>query len=764
MTANDEVEAGLIAELEVELDANEVIVLTKQQRADIAKTANECELKLKEVKGLVQDTLWTNFVYAELSTALQAAETECERAAAMRPDGNQEAYDFILGHLKQLAKSAKEVHGHWKRWVPPDEQEELQDRLKGLELYIPKLISRKADFIRLKVKEDTEEQVMIYLPMTMPTPAIKLKPMALPKFGWKKEWEGLQKQGEPTGSKEVKKFQLLDSLDNKITRDLRLNTYTAGDIFRVLENRYGHQTAIAIEIVEELQKIPPVRNHQPWKIVELIQAVEKALHDLSDLGNTGAIKNPVVAKSVESKLPGSLKKESLVYAADKGNTVTPENRFDSLLDFLKKQENIYEQLEQLRGDEPSRRETKTESRHTRTKSDHIGCVVCGDGKHKKKLYFCKPFRGLKPAKKKIAVRKLGACKMCLEVHDDSSYCNPAYLCKNQDCKDERVPEHHYYLCPNAQMKKNEVGQKKGRFDPERDKGQRRYTEEQEELFNKLSPELAKQCRDVFSNTASRALDTVKDQPGLLEGSGLHELPVIMMLIEVTANAGQKIGTLIDLASDTNYITHKAAKRLHLRSEEITVFASRLKRYFELHSQIQVERWYHFLDSQTVLGAIQRESYGYQTFFANRIGEIQSSTKVQDWWWLPGTLNIADVITRGTNPQNLKEDSEWQNGPKFLSLPEDQWPIKSAKELAATAKDSINKLQKTAFVAALTRAKAKELELNQNQNQVQTERRRPPAGSVIQNVVDIKHFSHLSRLIKTVAWIWRAAKRLEKIQP
>lgn len=59
-----------------------------------------------------------------------------------------------------------------------------------------------------------------------------------------------------------------------------------------------------------------------------------------------------------------------------------------------------------------------------------------------------------------------------------------------------------------------------------------------------------------------------------------------------------------------------------------VFASRLKKYFELHSQIQVKSWYHFVDSQTVLGAIQRESYGYQTFFANRIGESQSS-RIQD---------------------------------------------------------------------------------------------------------------------------------------
>jgi len=47
----------------------------------------------------------------------------------------------------------------------------------------------------------------------------------------------------------------------------------------------------------------------PGKIVELVQAVEKAPQDLNDLGETSAIKNPLVTNSIESKLPESLKKE-----------------------------------------------------------------------------------------------------------------------------------------------------------------------------------------------------------------------------------------------------------------------------------------------------------------------------------------------------------------------------------------------------------------------------------------------------------------------
>lgn len=59
----------------------------------------------------------------------------------------------------------------------------------------------------------------------------------------------------------------------------------------------------------------------------------------------------------------------------------------------------------------------------------------------------------------------------------------------------------------------------------------------------------------------------------------------------------------------------------------------------------------------------------------------------------------------------------------MSLPVEEWPITSAKELAATARESINRLQKKSFVAALTRAKAKKQKLKQNPSQVQMKQRR-----------------------------------------
>jgi len=97
----------------------------------------------------------------------------------------------------------------------------------------------------------------------------------------------------------------------------------------------------------------------------------------------------------------------------------------------------------------------------------------------------------------------------------------------------------------------------------------KLTEKQKE-FASLSPEMAVNFKKAFTNITGKTNCIKKNQPPVTASSAVEELPVILMVLEVTANAGQKIGTLIDLASDTNYITHRAARRLNLQSESITL--------------------------------------------------------------------------------------------------------------------------------------------------------------------------------------------------
>lgn len=161
--------------------------------------------------------------------------------------------------------------------------------------------------------------------------------------------------------------------------------------------------------------------------------------------------------------------------------------------FLKKQEAIYEQLEHLKEEEP-KRDTRPQPRHARTRATKssdapAGYVVCGDVKHKRKLYFCKQFRALRPVEKSAAVKKLGACERCLEVHDSQAFCKPTYLCKHPECKDGRRPDHHYYLCSNAAARTSAALRRSD--DPKA--GRKGYTVDQEHFISKLPAELAIQC-------------------------------------------------------------------------------------------------------------------------------------------------------------------------------------------------------------------------------------------------------------------------------
>ena len=108
-----------------------------------------------------------------------------------------------------------------------------------------------------------------------------------------------------------------------------------------------------------------------------------------------------------------------------------------------------------------------------------------------------------------------------------------------------------------------------------------------------------------------------------------------------------------------------------------VLSKRLRATIENDLNMGFEKSVHIIDSEIVQAMIRKESYGFNTFAANRIGEIQELTSAEEWMWIAGKpwLNIADITTRGASPLDLAEDSMWQQGPAFLALPEEEWPVK-----------------------------------------------------------------------------------------
>ena len=106
-----------------------------------------------------------------------------------------------------------------------------------------------------------------------------------------------------------------------------------------------------------------------------------------------------------------------------------------------------------------------------------------------------------------------------------------------------------------------------------------------------------------------------------------------------------------------------------------VLSARLRVTIEKELEMRFERVVHLTDSEIVHAMIHRQSYGYNTFAANRVGEIHQSTKAEEWAWVAGKSNIADIITRGCLPRDLDAGTEWQVGPSFLSEEYSMWPVK-----------------------------------------------------------------------------------------
>ena len=108
-----------------------------------------------------------------------------------------------------------------------------------------------------------------------------------------------------------------------------------------------------------------------------------------------------------------------------------------------------------------------------------------------------------------------------------------------------------------------------------------------------------------------------------------------------------------------------------------VLGKRLAQCIQNETRYRIEKRYFIVDSEVVRSMIKKQSYGFNTFVAVRIGEIQEFTDPSEWFWVESKLNVADWITRGKEIHEINEGSIWQEGPTFLREDEDNWPIKGS---------------------------------------------------------------------------------------
>ena len=564
---------------------------TKAEQAE-EKTA-QSNIKLDETENHLRTVFWTKFAEEAFTTLVEEAEEAMDEAEGTDHEKlNKRQRELVNKNLEREIYDVTNILTEWTVFIPAPNLKQSRDRTRKLKRRQQRLWDKwseedeqeekKPEFRadeRQEADKDRDKQDHGLKPL------ISLERARLPIFSgkmrdyyrWKAEWEDLQQLGNPHGLENVRKFHLLGSLDEKVKRDLVLSSCgSADDVFRLLDNKYGNKPRIVLLISKEIHGLPPVKGNNYRKTIELIQAVERALRDLQVLGEEDAVKNRVVAQSIESKLPDSLKEKWLTYRTDPASGFLPRNHFDCLLEFLKKQEDILEELDQLQlsstTEYPEKsREVKYKEKKAFTRaasgnapkdSHPSSCIACGDEEHAGRLFVCKTFKKLNLSTKRAQLKKAGTCFKCLRAHGEDGSCTTKFLCSKEDCRREGSSDHNYLLCPIPQTRRDPAERKNGEQSYSRVKKKGLgLTEKQEELLAKLPPDLKAEFKEAFSNKVSTTVCTSTDsQP--------EEYPVVMMLLEATTNSGQLIGTLIDLASDTNYISTEAAERLNLKGENI----------------------------------------------------------------------------------------------------------------------------------------------------------------------------------------------------
>ena len=141
-------------------------------------------------------------------------------------------------------------------------------------------------------------------------------------------------------------------------------------------------------------------------------------------------------------------------------------------------------------------------------------------------------------------------------------------------------------------------------------------------------------------------------------------------------------TLVDGSKEARLVTSKAKLGPLLGKGEVVknelsgaTFAVRIKSWIVENSKLEFNKFWPLVDSMIVKHMVKKEDYNLNTFAGLRVKEISQKSDVTSWHHIASKDNfVADILTKGTDPSNIKEGSEWQCGPKWLILDPSAWPV------------------------------------------------------------------------------------------
>jgi hypothetical protein len=94
--------------------------------------------------------------------------------------------------------------------------------------------------------------------------------------------------------------------------------------------------------------------------------------------------------------------------------------------------------------------------------------------------------------------------------------------------------------------------------------------------------------------------------------------------------------------------------------------------------LKIKDIHFWSDSTCVLGWLKTPYRRYTTFISTRVTYIYQLNKCINWHHVPTELNPADKPTRGMTIDELINCELWFEGPPFLKLAKEEWPVITRK--------------------------------------------------------------------------------------
>ena len=126
--------------------------------------------------------------------------------------------------------------------------------------------------------------------------------------------------------------------------------------------------------------------------------------------------------------------------------------------------------------------------------------------------------------------------------------------------------------------------------------------------------------------------------------------------------------------------------------------------------------------------------------AHRVAEILESTQASQWNHCPRPLNPADDGTRGIPLSEFSNKSRWFTGPKFICEPERNWPKLQLNDANA---DTLQLNDQTGHMDEIARTPVLAIQASTEKTE--------------QSFIDYSRFSKWTRILRTTAYVMRAAR-------